>query len=129
VAAAVETTGALPDAARRTLAAGADALPPGLPPAIDEEAETIIAGPVDEPALPLRPAPTPPPPDSRIVRTGARPSLPWRAAAVIAVVVVLVILASSLVPILMSGPGASATPTSRPASASPGVAQPVLGGD
>lgn len=126
VAAAVETTGALPDAARRTLAAGADALPPGLPPAIDEEAETIIAGPVDEPALPLRPAPTPPPPDSRIVRTGARPSLPWRAAAVIAVVVVLVILASSLVPILMSGPGASATPTSRPASASPGVAQPVL---
>jgi eukaryotic-like serine/threonine-protein kinase len=114
------------------LAAAADASP-AVTPVIDPEARTIVAGPVHDAAPPLRPAAPPsvppapaPPPGTPTVGAAARPFRPWRIAAVIVAVALLLLVAVSAVPMLTSGPGASPTPTARPASASPGVAQPVL---
>jgi hypothetical protein len=105
--------------------------PASLAAAIDPEAQTIVAGPVDVP-VPQRPAAPSPPPErlspaaSPSVRALARPPRSGRMAAVVAGVVLLVVAAVAASSLFTGGPGASPTPTARPASASPSVAPSVL---
>jgi eukaryotic-like serine/threonine-protein kinase len=118
-------------------AGDADA-PAGLATAIDPEAQTIVAGPVDEPVqppLPVQPLlPGQPPRPERpspaasptVAAAARRPPRPGRTAAVVAAVVLLMVGAVAATSLLTGGPGATPTPTARPASASPTVAQPAF---
>ena len=132
----VEEEGAVPGAAGPGLAADADA-PPSVPTVIDPDAQTIVAGPVDEPVqpgLPVQPLlPGQPPPPERpspaaspTVGAVARPRRPGRTAAVVAAIVLLMVGVVAATSLLTGGPVASPTPTARPASASPSVAPSVL---